>query len=155
MNLEIERKFLVDKEAWAGVNKGEGTYYKQGYLLNDPVKTVRVRISARDAYLTIKGATTGASRLEFEYPIPLDQARVLLESFADAALSKTRYELVVGGKTWEVDEFLEDNEGLLVAEIELDSEDEVFEKPSWVGEEVTSDSRYYNAYLVKYPYKTW
>lgn len=155
MGVEIERKFLVKKADWAVVEKGQGTYYNQGYLLDDPARTIRVRLSAEKAFITIKGVSQGASRAEYEYPIPLQDARELLEQFAITSLSKVRYKIPYEGKLWEVDTFLGENEGLLLAEIELQSETEQFLQPPWLGEEVTDDERYYNSYLAKHPFKSW
>lgn len=155
MAVEIERKYLVKEDLWNALDKGKGIYYKQGYLCTDPENTVRVRISERSAYLTIKSASKGVSRLEFEYPIPLADAEEILDQMAASSVAKVRYEISFGGKTWEVDEFQEENEGLVVAEIELDFEAETFELPEWVAEEVTSDQRYYNSQLSLNPYSRW
>ena len=155
MGIEIERKYLIKKDLWSSVDKGKGIYYKQGYLLTDPNKTIRVRISDRNAFLTIKGSSKGASRLEFEYEIPLKDAQELLDAFSTSSISKIRYEVEYSGKIWEVDEFLEDNQGLIVAEIELESETESFKVPEWIGKEVTEDIKYYNSNLSLKPFKTW
>ncbi|MBK0404190.1 CYTH domain-containing protein [Adhaeribacter sp. BT258] len=155
MPVEIERKFLVDKTLWQKLEKPEANFFRQGYLHTDPEKTIRVRVTNTSGYITIKGATTGASRLEYEYEIPKTEATELLDQFAETSLIKNRYILIFEGKTWEVDEFLAENEGLLVAEIELESEDEKFEKPDWVTEEVTGQKKYYNAQLAVNPYKNW
>ncbi|MDF2188932.1 CYTH domain-containing protein [Paraflavitalea sp. CAU 1676] len=155
MTTEIERKFLVKPELWLTVNKGTGKQYVQGYLLTEPGKTIRVRIGGDQGFLTIKGATKGISRSEFEYEIPVADAEQLLKQFCAALVAKTRYEIEHKGKHWEVDVFAGDNEGLVVAEIELAAEDEAFELPDWVDQEVSDDERYYNAYLSARPYKTW
>ncbi len=155
MPQEIERKFLVNDKAWKELSKPEGQLYRQGYILAEPDKTIRVRQTDKTAYLTIKGITTGASRAEYEYEIPLQDANELLDNFAVTELSKTRYKMPFGGKLWEVDVFTGNNEGLVVAEIELRSEDETFELPAWVGEEVTGDVRYYNSNLTVRPYGKW
>ena len=155
MGIEIERKYLIKKDLWATIEKGKGIYYKQGYLLTDPNKTIRVRISDTNAFLTIKGSSKGASRPEFEYEIPLKDAQELLDSFSISSISKIRYEVEYAGKIWEVDEFLEDNQGLIVAEIELESETERFKVPEWIGKEVTEDIKYYNSNLSLKPFNTW
>src|SRR5690349_19682014 len=155
MAIEIERKFLVDKEKWQTLDKSECIFYKQGYIISEPAKTIRVRISSDKAFLTIKGNTTGASRAEFEYEIPVTEANELFTNFCISSVAKNRYEITHAGKVWEVDEFLEDNEGLLVAEIELGSENELFDLPPWVKEEVTEESKYYNANLASLPFKKW
>jgi adenylate cyclase len=155
MPKEIERKFLVHPQRWEALEKPIGHQLQQGYLSTQPHKTIRVRIADARAFLTIKGITTGASRSEFEYEIPADEAAELLAQFSEAELSKVRYEINFGQKCWEVDVFSGDNAGLIVAEIELDSETETFELPDWIAEEVTEDVRYYNANLTLNPYKNW
>jgi len=155
MGVEIERKFLVDHEKWDRVEKPVGTHYKQGYLMADPGKTIRVRISDKDAWINLKSKSTNVSRAEFEYEIPLEDGKAILDSFTTIGTEKIRYEIPYAGKTWEVDVFMDDNDGLIVAEIELGSEDEEFEKPDWVIEEVTDDGRYTNAALAKRPFKRW
>ncbi len=154
--LEIERKFLVKsddfKEQVFAKNK-----IAQGYLSSAPERTVRVRIKGEKAYLTIKGIGQqgGMSRFEWENQIPLDEAVELLKLCEKGKIEKTRYEIKSGNHVYEVDEFYGENEGLIMAEIELNSETEIFEKPEWLGEEVTNDERYYNAYLSKNPFKNW
>lgn len=155
MGKEIERKFLVDIARWQQFEKPVGQPLRQGYLLTDPDKTIRVRIAGPKGFLTIKGATAGATRLEYEYEIPVAEATELLDSFAESELSKIRYTFSFKDKVWEVDEFLGDNTGLFVAEIELESEGDVFEKPDWITREVTEDRRYFNSNLTKTPYKHW
>lgn len=155
MPQEIERKFLPDQEKWAKVPKGTGSFYQQGYLLTDPGKTIRVRVTDTSGYLTIKGKNNGAVRLEYEYEIPREEAIELLAQFADCSLSKLRYRITVGNKVWEVDEFLDQNAGLIVAEIELQDEHEAFELPDWVAVEVTGDERYYNSNLSIKPFSNW
>lgn len=155
MGVEIERKFLVDRRKWNEFDKPEGKLYQQSYLVNEKHKTVRVRIAGDQAFITIKGATEGFTRKEFEYEIPLEDGRELLQSFDLKGTSKTRYRVPVGGKVWEIDVFSGQNEGLIVAEIELKSENETFEKPDFLLEEVTDDVRYYNSNLASHPYKTW
>jgi len=149
MKFEIERKFLVNHHSWEQLEKPSGDYLRQGYILNDPNKTVRVRLTGSDAFLTIKGISTGFSRPEFEYSIPQADAEQLLDNFCDSELSKTRYKIDHEGKIWEVDVFHGHNTGLILAEIELDHEDESFEIPHWVAEEVTGDVKYYNSNLSK------
>ena len=134
---------------------GGANFFRQGYVSVDPNKTIRVRSTNDKAFLTIKGKSEGATRKEFEYEIPKVDALELLDHFSVSELSKKRYCLSVGGKTWEVDEFFGDNEGLPMAEIELLSEDESFEIPVWIGEEVTGDERYYNSKLTLHPFKFW
>lgn len=155
MALEIERKFLVHHELWHALAKPDGVVFRQGYILTDPHKTIRVRLAAGKGYLNIKGLTTGATRLEYEYEIPGPEAAELLDHFAVTELTKTRYTLSYKKKTWEVDEFSGSNAGLIVAEIELQSEDENFELPEWTDREVTDDARYYNTNLTLNPYCNW
>ena len=155
MAIEIERKFLVDKEKWQQLEKPVPMHLRQGYIFSDENKTIRIRVADDQAFITIKGSTTGMSRSEFEYTIPADEGIQLLDSFAVSELEKYRYNITFAGKLWEVDVFLGDNQGLLVAEIELDSEDEEFELPVWVTTEVTGDKRYYNSKLSTHPFKNW
>ncbi|MFC4212948.1 CYTH domain-containing protein [Pedobacter lithocola] len=155
MGIEIERKFLVQHEVWEQLDKPAGKQLKQGYISTDPTKTIRVRIAETKAWLTIKGISVGASRLEFEYEIPLIEAEELLDNFSESSLEKIRYEIKSAGKVWEVDVFSGDNHGLIVAEIELSTEEEYFEKPDWIAEEVTHDKKYYNSNLTKHPFKNW
>ena len=153
MGKEIERKFLVTGEAW---RKGEVSDYRQGYLSIDKQRTVRVRVAGDVARLTVKGITEGATRAEYEYPIPVADAKSMLETLCLRPLiEKRRYRIRHGGMTWEIDEFFGDNAGLIVAEIELEDEQRPLDKPAWVGEEVTSDPRFYNANLVTSPYTAW
>ncbi|MGI4805821.1 MAG: CYTH domain-containing protein [Janthinobacterium lividum] len=155
MGLEIERKFLVDPQRWEKFEKPEGKPYRQGYLVNERGKTVRIRTAGDQAFITIKGATKGFTRKEFEYEIPLEDGKELLKSFDLAGIEKTRYRVPLGGKVWEIDIFSAENEGLLVAEIELKNENDAFEKPDFLLQEVTDDPRYYNSNLVVHPYKSW
>ncbi len=155
MAQEIERKFVVNHNKWKKIKKPIGNLYRQGYLLTDPTKTIRVRQTTEKAFLTIKGLSIGATRPEYEYEIPLNDAKELLENFSISELSKIRYEILHENKIWEVDEFLGDNTGLIVAEIELESEDEKFSIPSWIDVEVTGDDKYYNSNLTIEPYKNW
>ena len=155
MGVEIERKFLVKKELWEALEKPKGNLYRQGYLLTDPNKTIRVRITDLCGYLTIKGISVGATRPEFEYEIPGNEAEQLLDNFSVSELKKIRYEILFKGKLWEVDEFLGNNQGLVVAEIELNSESEIFELPDWVDREVTGEGKYYNSNLSINPFTKW
>ena len=155
MGIEIERKFLMNPEKWEQVEKPVGEFYRQGYLLTDPTKTIRVRQTSEQGFLTIKGISVGATRKEYEYEIPLEEAKELLDQFSVAELSKIRYKISIGNHVWEVDEFSGKNAGLIVAEIELTSEDEDFEIPDWIGREVTGAEKYYNSNLVTEPYETW
>lgn len=152
MGKEIERKFMVKEGPWRNV---KGTRYHQGYLNSAKERNVRVRTMEDKAYLTIKGIAIGASRMEFEYEIPLQDANELLEICEKPLIEKTRYKIQEGGFVWEVDEFSGENQGLIVAEVELESEDQVFPKPDWVREEVTGDPRYFNSNLIKNPYTNW
>ena len=155
MGKEIERKFLIDQQKWDNLNKPEGKLFRQGYLLADKAKTIRVRATETKGFLTIKGQTIGATRLEYEYEIPVTEATELLDNFAVSELSKTRYEIKFNDKLWEVDVFSGDNLGLIVAEIELESEDETFDLPDWIGKEVTEEAKYYNSNLTVKPFKDW
>jgi len=152
MALEIERKFLVRTDAW---RSGTGVRYTQGYLNRDKLRTVRVRVAGDAGFLTVKGRSQGATRLEFEYPVPLADAQAMLALCEGPLIDKTRHTLVHAGQVWEVDEFHGDNAGLVVAEIELASEDQPFERPDWLGEEVTLDARYFNSALSERPYRSW
>jgi adenylate cyclase len=155
MGVEIERKFLVDHEKWEKVIKPKGTHYRQGYLLNEDFKTIRVRVTDSQGYITIKGSSTGISRKEYEYKIPMEDGIELLDGFAKSEVEKIRYRINFADKLWEVDEFLGDNEGLILAEIELQQETEKFKKPEWIAREVSDDDRYYNSYLSLHPFKEW
>lgn len=155
MGVEIERKFLVDHQKWNEFEKPEGKLYQQGYLVNAKHKTVRIRTAGDQAFITIKGATQGFTRKEFEYEIPPEDAKELLQIFDLKGTSKTRYRVPVGGKIWEIDVFSGENEGLIVAEIELKSEIETFEKPDFLLQEVTDDARYYNSNMALHPFKSW
>jgi len=151
---EIERKYQVKLDAW--VPQGEGIHFKQGYLNSQKERVVRVRIEGTRAKLTIKGITTGVTRSEFEYSIPVEDAALLLDNLCEQPLiDKHRHKEVHFGKTWEIDVFHGLNEGLVVAEIELASEDEAITLPAWAGQEVSSDPRYFNSNLLKNPYNTW
>lgn len=154
--VEIERKFLVKSEDF---KEQAFTQNKiaQGYLSSVPERTVRVRIKGEKGFITIKGISQqgGMSRFEWENEIPLDEAQELLKLCEKGKIEKTRFEIKSGKHIIEVDEFYGENEGLIMAEIELTSEEETFERPEWLGEEVTNDTRYYNAYLSKNPFKEW
>lgn len=154
--LEIERKFLVTSDNFKSAAFAKNQI-AQGYLNSHPERTVRIRIKGESGFLTIKGKgnEAGISRLEWETEIPLTEAKSLIKLCENGVIDKLRYEVKIGNHTFEVDEFFGDNEGLVVAEIELQSEDESFEKPKWLGLEVTNDERYYNAFLSNHPYKTW
>jgi adenylate cyclase len=154
MGVEIERKFLLSGEGWRAL--GEPVLLRQGYLCSDPARTVRVRIEGESGLLTIKSKSTGATRGEWEYPIPLAEAQELLDRVCERPLvEKYRRRIPYAGFTWEVDEFLGENAGLVVAEIELPSEDTSFDKPAWIGQEVTGEKRYYNSSLIRFPFSQW
>ena len=153
MAKEIERKFLVNRELFKPNDEGE--YIAQGYISSTPERTARVRIKKHRGYLTIKGKNVGISRSEFEYEIPEKDAEELLKLCEPTIIVKRRYIVDVDGSRWEVDIFEGDNEGLIVAEIELESEESSFNKPDWLGKEVSMDTRYYNSNLSKCPYKSW
>jgi len=154
MGVEIERKFLVSNDAWRTL--GEPTLLRQGYLCADPERTVRVRIEGEQGVLTIKSKSEGASRGEWEYPIPLAEAEELLDRLCERPLvEKYRRRIDFKGFTWEVDEFLGENAGLVVAEIELPAEDTAFDLPDWIAREVTGERRYYNSSLIRLPYSKW
>jgi len=155
MAQEIERKFLVKGDFKSLATKS--TRITQGYLSSVPERTVRVRVKGDKGFITIKGigSQSGASRFEWEKEIPVDEVNELLKICEPGVIDKTRFLVPVGKHTFEVDEFYGENEGLTLAEVELGSEDEVFEMPAWVGQEVTGDARYYNSMLMKNPYKGW
>ncbi len=152
MAIEIERKFLVNGTQW---RQGVGVRLCQGYLNRDQHRTVRVRIAGDQSFLTIKGETRGATRAEFEYAIPLEDAEELLKLSDGPIIEKVRHLVAHDGLTWEVDEFLGDNAGLVLAEVELESENQPFSRPPWLGIEVTHDSRYFNSSLARHPYCKW
>lgn len=155
MATEIERKFLLKDSSWKEFTN-EGTQYTQGYLVGSKYASVRVRIQGDRAFLNIKSATIDITRQEFEYEIPLDEATEMLETLCERPLiDKVRYLIKNNKHVWEIDVFSGDNEGLVVAEIELKDKNEDFTKPDWLGEEVSDDERYYNVCLVKHPYKDW
>lgn len=148
MGVEIERKFLVDKEKWSRIKPVSGQHILQGYLSKEIERTVRVRVKGEKGYLTVKGKTVGTTRAEYEYEIPVNEAKEMITSMCNKYIDKTRFEVVFDGKTWEVDEFLSPQEGLILAEIELEQEDEEIHLPDWITEEVTDDPSYYNANMV-------
>lgn len=155
MGTEIERKFLVTDEGWR-TQADVGTRFRQGYLVGSGHASVRVRLEGEVAKLNIKGATLGIKRLEYEYEIPVDEANELLSQLcAKPLIEKTRYCVPHGHHVWEVDVFEGDNAGLVVAEVELSDEHEIFSIPPWAGEDVSHDARYYNVSLVDHPYKDW
>lgn len=155
MALEIEHKFLLANDDWRGEVE-RSVFYRQGYLSGSPLSSVRVRISDTQAWLNIKSATIGTHRHEFEYEIPLADANTLLDELCHKPLvEKTRHFVTRGPHLWEIDEFTGDNQGLIVAEIELSQIGESFEKPAWLGLEVTDDLRYYNNNLSQKPFKDW
>ena len=154
MGIEIERKFLVLNEDWK--REGQPAFLCQGYISSEPGRIVRVRIDGQQAMLTIKGMASGISCGEWEYAIPLEEARALLAQVCQRPLiEKNRYRIARDGLVWEIDEFLGENAGLVVAEVELSSEEQQFVRPAWLGEEVSQDRRYANANLLKHPYCNW
>lgn len=154
MGTEIERKFLMKDDSWRSL--AEGTKYRQGYLNSTKERVVRVRTIDDKGFLTIKGITTGATRVEYEYEIPDAEATAMLDELCEKPLiEKNRYKIDFGGLIWEVDEFFGENQGLIVAEVELESEDQQFEKPEWIGEEVTGEPKYFNSNLIQNPYQKW
>lgn len=152
MALEIERKFLVADDSWRGISNGR--LFVQGYLQNSP-HTVRIRIEGDQARLNIKGPSQGISRLEFDYPIPRDDAELMLRNLAGNLVRKIRYTVPYQGHEWVIDEFLDQNCGLILAEIELKAENETFDLPPWAGREVSDDHRYANSFLADHPFSTW
>jgi adenylate cyclase len=155
MALEIERKFLVTSDAWRAQARSR-ELLRQGYLQSGESSSIRVRTAGDKAWLNIKAKRSGMTRLEYEYPIPRQDADEILDELCKGPrVAKYRHEIVLGAHTWEVDEFLGDNQGLVVAEIELSDEAEAFERPAWLGEEVTHDERYYNFNLALRPYGAW
>ncbi|MBO5799404.1 MAG: CYTH domain-containing protein [Paludibacteraceae bacterium] len=153
MATEIERKFLLKDDSWKMESDG-GVHYAQGYL-NETGNTVRVRVAGDKGFLTVKSKSKGISRLEFEYEIPKEDALQMMELSQTPIVEKFRHKIRRGKHCWEIDEFMGENEGLVIAEIELESEDEPFERPEWLGEEVSGIKRFYNSHLAKKPYKYW
>jgi adenylate cyclase len=152
MGVEIERKFLVQGDGW---KTSTGVLCRQGYLNRDKNRTVRVRMAGDAAFLTVKGVSVGATRAEFEYPIPMADAEGLLALCDGPLVEKIRHLVRVGETLWEVDEFAGDNAGLVVAEVELMAEDQPFARPDWLGAEVTHDARYFNSNLASHPFSCW
>lgn len=155
MAIEIEYKYLVNAAIWQKVTPDKSTSIKQGYILTDPLKTVRVRTKGPKGFLTIKGKAIGAARPEFEYEIPLADAEELLNNFCENIIAKMRHLVNHEGKCWEVDVFEGDNAGLIVAEIELSEENEQFAIPAWIGDDITTDFRYSNSSLSEHPFRKW
>lgn len=153
--LEIERKFLIVSDSWRLLVEGTPKRLSQGYLCSDPRKSVRVRIAGERATVTVKGARDGITRLELQYDIPVRDAELMLALCERPLIDKTRYIVRHDGMKWEVDIFHSENEGLMVAEIELEREDQPVNLPSWVGQEVSHEARYYNSCLTKNPFSTW
>ena len=154
MSIEIERKFLLKSDKWKSL--GNRKFYQQGYLLIDKTKTIRVRTIQDQAFLTIKGASSGISRSEFEYEIPFEEAKFMLENLCEKPIiEKFRTKIVMDDVIWEVDEFIGDNTGLVIAEVELQNENQKINLPDWIGNEVTGNRQYNNSYLVKNPFKNW
>ena len=153
MGTEIERKFLVRGDAWRAL--GRAAVFRQGYLSTVKERTVRIRVVGDQGWITVKGLTVGATRAEFEYAIPVDDAHEMLELCAQPLIEKTRTVVDLGDLQWEIDEFTGPNEGLIVAEVELQRGDQEIDLPDWVGDEVTDDPRYYNANLTAHPFSTW
>ena len=154
MAIEIERKFLLKNDDWKSETL-EGMRISQGYLNTQPERTVRVRVIGDNAFLTIKGKTQGTVRQEYEYAIPVEDGEQLLMLCERPLIEKVRYRIPVAAHTWEIDEFQGENEGLVIAEVELAEEGEEVTLPGWVGEEVSHDARYFNAALIKDPYTKW
>jgi CYTH domain-containing protein len=153
MGIEIERKFLVRDRAF--LDDVAGVPYRQGYLSTDPDRTVRIRRAGEHGYVTVKGRSHGATRAEFEYEIPVADADAMLVLCIPPVIEKIRHRIEHAGRTWEVDVFGGANEGLVVAEVELPSEDAVVDVPDWIGDEVTDDPRYFNANLIAHPFRDW
>ncbi len=156
MSLEIERKFLVKNDAFKKVSFQQ-KIIKQGYLNSDKNRTVRIRISDHQGFITVKGVSnaSGATRFEWEKEIDVTEATEMLSLCETTIIDKNRFMVESGKHIFEIDEFYGDNQGLIIAEIELNSENETFEKPTWLGEEVTGNAKYYNSYLSKFPFSTW
>jgi adenylate cyclase len=153
--VEIERKFLMRNDNWKSA-VDSSTHIRQGYLAPLSKASMRIRIDGDKANINIKSATLGIHRMEYEYPIPMNDAIEMLDQLCDRPqIEKVRHCIKQGKHVWEIDEFAGENAGLIMAEIELESEDEAFEKPEWLGEEVTGDKRYYNVNMVKHPFKDW
>jgi adenylate cyclase len=154
MGIEIEKKYLLENSNWK-TEAFKTIKIKQGYLNSEIERTIRVRTSGNEGIITIKGKTVNLTRSEFEYAIPLNDALELLKMCDSPIIEKTRYLIKKGELTWEIDEFSGENEGLIVAEIELTDENQEFDLPEWIGKEVSHDTRYYNSSLISNPYKNW
>ncbi|GAA0715674.1 CYTH domain-containing protein [Aquimarina litoralis] len=154
--IEIERKFLVKSNAYKQ-SANKSIHIIQGFLNTDPNRTVRIRIKGEQAFITVKGKSndTGTSRFEWEKNIPVEDAKNLIEICEQGVIKKIRYEIPSGDHVFEVDEFFDENQGLIIAEIELQDENEAFDKPNWLGDEVTGDPKYYNSQLSKLPFRNW
>jgi CYTH domain-containing protein len=155
MATEIEHKYLVNKDLWNNLIPDKSVEIKQAYLLTDPEKTIRIRTKGNSGFITIKSKAIGGSRLEFEYEIPIADAIELINKFCSNLIEKTRHIVIHDNNTWEVDEFKGLNEGLIVAEIELTSEDDKYSIPNWIDKNVTEDLRYANSNLSIRPFTTW
>ena len=155
MGIEIERKFLVNEEMLMQEELGSGSYVRQGYIMAEKEKTVRVRVYGERAFVTFKGMSKGAARPEYEYEILVKDAQEMLDLFAESEIVKTRYKFTYEDTVWEVDIFEGDNKGLILAEAELESEGQDIQKPVWIGAEVTGDERFNNSYLSKNPFGKW
>ena len=154
MGKEIERKFLVRDNSFRAL--AQGTIYRQGYLSSAKERVIRVRTIDDKGFLTIKGITTGATRAEYEYEIPVKEAEAMLDELCEKPLiEKNRHKIAHKGLIWEVDEFFGENQGLIFAEVELESEDQPYDKPEWITDEVTGDPKYFNSNLIQNPYKNW
>jgi len=154
MGKEIERKYLVKNDAWKNLGKTE--FYQQAYLVIEKSKTIRIRTIDKKAYLTIKNAAINFSRDEFEYQIPIEDAKFMIENLCEKpVIEKFRTKIELNNLIWEVDEFLGENKGLIIAEVELEDENQKIILPEWIGKEVTGDHRYNNSYLVKHPFSYW
>lgn len=151
---EIERKFKVKGDSWRSL--ATGTQYRQGYIPTKNLTSVRVRIAGNQGFITIKGPSAGISRAEFEYPIPVEDARKMLDELCERSqIEKTRYKIEFDGLIWEIDEFGGENQGLIIAEVELTDENQTIKLPDWIGEEVSSDPRYFNVNLANHPFSQW
>ncbi len=154
MAKEIERKFLVVGDSWRRL--AEGTRYRQGYLSTVKERTVRVRTIGATGFLTVKGLTVGATRVEYEYEIPASDAEAMLDNLCEQPIiEKVRYRIPLDGLVWEIDEFEGVNRGLIVAEVELTSEAQAVARPDWIGDEIADDPRYFNSNLIAHPYTKW
>ncbi|KAM3094709.1 CYTH domain-containing protein [Phormidesmis sp. 146-35] len=154
MAVEIERKFLVKNDRWRTL--ATGVLYRQGYIISQPGRTVRIRVAGDQGFLTIKGDTKGIARAEFEYEISITDANELLNTLCEPPIiEKYRYKISLGNLVWEVDEFLGENQGLIIAEVELQNAEQAIDLPDWIGEDVSHDPRYYNSNLSKHPFSRW